>query len=226
MNFKSMMNKTKNFVDNFKSPTVAVGCLLIAASIALTASMISGRINGNETSTADSEVSIVHESDDSDDESSEILYDDIVLHEPIVAVTNAVSATPDVYDKEAESDSADSYQSEGWLHGYSYYEYDLLARTIFQEAGICGEYCQWLVGSTVLNRADVGGGIENVVFDYNIFNVAYELFDETPSELSYAVARRLIAGDRDYKVMAFRDSYYHNFGVPYDSVDNMYFSVY
>ena len=108
----------------------------------------------------------------------------------------------------------------------SEYELDLLARTIYQEAGICGEHCQWLVGSTVLNLADERGGIEAVVFDYNTFNVAYVLYNATPSDLSYSVARRVLAGDRDYSVKAFRTDYYHNFGTPYTSVDNVYFSTY
>lgn len=106
------------------------------------------------------------------------------------------------------------------------YEYDLLARCIYQEAGSCGEYCQWLVGSTVLNLADYRGcGIE-IVFDYDTFNVAYELYDETPSDLSYAVAARVLSGDRDYDVMAFRTDYYHPFGAPYTNVDNVYFSTF
>lgn len=109
---------------------------------------------------------------------------------------------------------------------YSEYEIDLIARTIFQESGICSEYCQWLVGSTILNLADERGGIESVVFDYNTFNVAYKLFDDTPSELSYKVARRVVSGDRDYKVKAFRTDYYHGFGTPYIEVDNVYFSEY
>lgn len=108
----------------------------------------------------------------------------------------------------------------------SEYELDLLARTIYQEAGTCGEYCQWLVGSSVLNLADERGGLEAVVFDYNTFNVAYSLYNATPSDLSYSVASRLLSGDRDYSVKAFRTSYYHNFGTPYASVDNVYFSTY
>ena len=63
-------------------------------------------------------------------------------------------------------------------------------------------------------------------FDYDTFNVAYELYDETPSDLSYAVAARVLSGDRDYDVMAFRTDYYHPFGNPYTNVDNVYFSTY
>lgn len=103
---------------------------------------------------------------------------------------------------------------------------DLLARVIWQEAGTCSEYCQWLVGSAALNLADSKGGLEAVVFDYNTFNVAYSLYDSTPSDLSYSVASRLFSGDRDYLVMAFRTDYYHDFGTPYISVDNVYFSTY
>ena len=111
------------------------------------------------------------------------------------------------------------------IHITEYY-IDLLARTIYQEAGNCSEYCQWLVGSTVMNLADIHGGIENVVFDYNKFNVAYKLYDATPSDLSYSVANRVLIGDRDYSVKAFRTDYYHSFGTPYVDVDNMYFSTY
>lgn len=106
------------------------------------------------------------------------------------------------------------------------YELDLLARCIYQESGTCGEYCQWLVGSTVLNLMDYRGcGIE-IVYDYNTFNVAYNLYDETPSDLSYAMAERILSGDRDYNVMAFRTDYYHPFGNPYTNVDNVYFSTF
>lgn len=106
------------------------------------------------------------------------------------------------------------------------HELDLLARCIYQESGTCGEYCQWLVGSTVLNLMDYRGcGIE-IVYDYNTFNVAYNLYDETPSDLSYAVAERVLSGDRDYNVMAFRLYDYHPFGNPYTNVDNVYFSTF
>jgi hypothetical protein len=106
------------------------------------------------------------------------------------------------------------------------YELDLLARCIYQESGCCSEYCQWLVGSTVMNLGEERGcGIE-IVFDYNTFNVAYVLYSCTPSDTSYAVAERILSGDRDYNVMAFRTDYYHPFGNPYTNVDNVYFSTF
>ena len=105
-------------------------------------------------------------------------------------------------------------------------EVDLLARVIYCEAGNCSEYCQWLVGSTAMNLADSNGGLRAVAFDYNTFNVAGILYTRDPSELSYSVAQRVLSGDRDYNVKAFRMSYYHSFGTPYAVVDNVYFSSY
>lgn len=105
-------------------------------------------------------------------------------------------------------------------------EVDLLARVIYCEAGNCSEYCQWLVGSTAMNLADSNDGLRAVAFDYNTFNVAGILYTRDPSELSYSVAQRILSGDRDYHVKAFRMSYYHSFGTPYAVVDNVYFSSY
>ena len=65
-----------------------------------------------------------------------------------------------------------------------------------------------------------------MVYDYNTFNVAGMIDGCSPSDLSYSVAQRVVSGDRDYSVMAFRADYYHSFGTPYTNVDNVYFSTY
>ena len=124
--------------------------------------------------------------------------------------------------KSVEEDSKAEYSNST----YSEYEIDLIARTTYLESGNCGEYCQWLTASTILNLADNRGGVANVVYDYNTFNVAGMIDGCSPSDLSYSVARRVASGDRDYNVMAFRASYYHSFGTPYTSADNVYFSTY
>jgi hypothetical protein len=103
---------------------------------------------------------------------------------------------------------------------------DLLARIIYFESGSCSEYCQWLVGSTAMNLANEYGSLETVAFNYDIFNVANILYTDTPSSLSYSVATRIINGDKDVNVRAFRTDYYHSFGSPYTNVDNVYFSSY
>ena len=102
----------------------------------------------------------------------------------------------------------------------------LLAKVIYEEAGNCSEYCQWLVGSTAMNLADIHGSLSAVAYNVNIFNVAYELDSSVPSQLSLDVAKRILSGDRDYNVKAFRMWYYHNFGTPYTNVDGVYFSTY
>lgn len=109
---------------------------------------------------------------------------------------------------------------------YSEGDVDLIARTVYLESGGCGEYCQWLTASTILNLAESRGGVANVVYDYNTFNVADMIDYCSPSDLSYSVAKRVISGDRDYNVKAFRADYYHDFGSPYTSADNVYFSTY
>ena len=102
----------------------------------------------------------------------------------------------------------------------------LLAKVIYLEGGNCSEYCQWLIGSTAMNLADERGGLANVAYDYNTFNIAYLIDGCKPSSLSISVAERILSGDRDYKVKAFRMNYYHSFGSPYTNVDNVYFSTY
>lgn len=231
MNFKNVITNIKNFIISFKSPIIATWCILFAVVVALAVILSNGALGDAELSTNEymslTEEAVVEE------DSSIAVEEVTTLSEPsllddVVETTTKKTATTTYNTTESTTATTTSNYSdeEDWLNGYSWYEYDLLARTIYQESGICSEYCQWLVGSTVLNLAEVNGGIENTVTNYNLFNVAYILYKDTPSDLSYAVARRLISGDRDYNVMAFRDSYYHNFGTPYTSVDNMYFSVY
>lgn len=125
-----------------------------------------------------------------------------------------------------EPDDKDESKEERSISGYSEHEIDLIAKTTYLESGNCGEYCQWLTASTILNLADRSGGVANVVYDYNTFNVAGYIDGCSPSDLSYSVARRVASGDRDYNVMAFRAGYYHSFGTPYESADNVYFSTY
>lgn len=124
--------------------------------------------------------------------------------------------------RQKDSESNDYEPSED----YSNSDVDLIARTVYLESGGCGEYCQWLTASTILNLADRNGGISNVVYDYNTFNVAGMIDGCSPSDLAYSVAQRVVSGDRDYSVMAFRADYYHSFGTPYTNVDNVYFSTY
>lgn len=101
---------------------------------------------------------------------------------------------------------------------------DLLARVIWAEAGNCSEECQWLVASATMNLADyIGDGtLESIVFDTSVVYIS----NDTPSSMCYRVAARVIAGDRDYNVFAFRTNHYHDFGTPYKAIDNVFFSAF
>lgn len=103
---------------------------------------------------------------------------------------------------------------------------ELLASVIYLESGSCSEYCQWLVGSAIMNLADANGGLDVVAHDYNMFEVAPDVDSCEPSELSTSVAQRVLSGDRDYAVNAFREGYYHEWATPYTNVDNVYFSTF
>ena len=140
----------------------------------------------------------------------------------VSAVLEDVELEPsDVEDAESALNSAEDSSD------ITYFEdIELLAKLIYLEAGTCSEDCQWLVGSTALNLAEDRGGLEAVAYDYNTFNVAYQIDSCSPSETSYAVASRILSGDRDYQVYAFRTDMYHEWATPYISIDNVYFSIY
>ena len=105
---------------------------------------------------------------------------------------------------------------------------DLLARLIYLESGSCSEYCQWLVGSTIINLLGDSKRLADIAYNYNVFDayVVDRLNSCTPSSLSISVARRVLSGDRDPVPLAFRTDYYHDFGMPYTNVDNVYFSTF
>ena len=150
--------------------------------------------------------------------------------EPVGTENNEqdVQEQPEKEDTHDEKkDTADTEQAHNVSDSnYSQSDVDLVARTVYLESGSCGEYCQWLTASTILNLAESRGGIADVVYDYNTFNVAGMIDSCSPSDLSYSVAERVLSGDRDYNVMAFRAGYYHSFGTPYTNADNVYFSTY
>ena len=172
MNFKNVMTKVKNFVINFKNPIIVTGCILVAVAVVLAVILSNGALKDVELSTANEELSITEEAIVEED-SSVTVEEIVTLSEPTTlndiiktttkkAAATTYATTTERTTKETTTTSNNS-ESEDWLNGYTWREYDLLARTIYQESGICSEYCQWLVGSTVLNLAETNGGIENTV---------------------------------------------------------------
>lgn len=143
--------------------------------------------------------------------------------EPAEEYTDS-SDKPDEDPDDDNDDSEDNHSTSD----YSQDDLEWLARAICLEAGDCSERCQWLVGSTVANLANRynNGNIHATVTDASMFSVADDLFTKEPSLMNWDVAERILSGDRDTEVMAFRTDYYHSFGSPYTVVDNVYFSTY
>jgi hypothetical protein len=209
-----------------KLKIVAATAVFVLVFITIMVTTVIGVTSQIDTSTPD-EIAYVQVVTTKPAETTELVTVETTTEPEIVEDSTEDYVTEVEYELEETYVEDDEYVEENdYSTSCSDYELDLLARTIYQEAGICSEYCQWLVGSTVLNLADERGGVESVVLDYNTFNVSYKLYDATPSNLSYAVAKRLLLGDRDYSVKAFRTDYYHSFGTPYTNTDNVYFSTY
>lgn len=130
---------------------------------------------------------------------------------------------PQAYDNDS-ADKHDNGSDNSSTKGYNDDDVSLLARVLWAEVGGCSRECQRLVASTVLNLADYmsGGDLSEIVYDTNVVYIS----NDEPSSQCYEVARAVLAGDRDYNVMAFRSGYYHDFGTPYTNIDDVYFSTF
>ena len=182
--------------------------------------------NDTAIATRDTAITILKCTENITDKATEVIE---CTEPPTITEATTTTKTPTaqpVIHKTESTTTEIKEESVAPIEEFSDNELDLVARTIYLEAGNCSEYCQWLVGSTILNLADRNGGVANVTNNSNMFNVAPYLYSCMPSDLSYQVAQRVLSGDRDYLVMAFRANYYHNFGKPYTNIDNVYFSTY
>lgn len=156
---------------------------------------------------------------------------DIIVQVSEKVVSTAPSTAPvvEATSLPADSEMRDEEDCELDDETYNYCDdTDLLARLIYLEAGSCSENCQWLVGSSAMNLADSCGGLSSVAYDPNKFSVAGNIDSCDPSQESYDVAARILSGDRDYAVRAFRTDYFHEWADPYIAMeeDNVYFSTY
>lgn len=199
--------------------------MLVAIALFLTTEVVSATTPVQQKSTPDE--ATVDEA--TPDEATTVATREptVVTEEPTEELTDTPAVQNDE-EPEAESEETDADTTTEAPVSYSTSDLEWLARTICMEAGNCSEYCQWLVGSTALNLADRfnGGDLEATVTNPNMFAIAGYFYLRDPSAQNWAVAERLLSGDRDYVVMAFRTDYYHDFGTPYTVVDNVYFSTY
>lgn len=108
-------------------------------------------------------------------------------------------------------------------------EKDLLMRSLYREAGSTGFWCQVYVCSATLNlwKSEYSHlSLEGMLTNYNIYETAYTLSSVTSSEKSYVkdATEYVLNGGKVPYVKYFRTDYYHSFGTPVTSIENVYFS--
>ena len=105
-------------------------------------------------------------------------------------------------------------------------EYYILAKLLYAEAGSMSWEGQVHTCSAILNLRDYSGRtIWNMAHDINTMAVAPYVDYECPMDTQYDVIEYVVCGGgRIEEICYFRTSYYHSFGTPVCSIENVYFS--
>ena len=105
-------------------------------------------------------------------------------------------------------------------------EYYILAKLLYAEAGSMGWEGQVYTCSAILNLRDYSERtIWNMAHDINTMAVAPYVDYECPMDTQYDVIEYVVCdGGRIEEICYFRTSYYHSFGTPVCSIENVYFS--
>ena len=111
----------------------------------------------------------------------------------------------------------------------SAHEKDLLMRSLYREAGSTGFWCQVYVCSATLNlwKSEFSHlTLEGMLTNYNIYETAYTLSSVTSQEKAYVkdATEYVLNGGKIPDIKYFRTDYYHSFGTPVTSIENVYFS--
>ena len=109
------------------------------------------------------------------------------------------------------------------------HEKDLLMRSLYREAGSTGFWCQVYVCSATLNlwKSEFSHlTLEGMLTNYNIYETAYTLSSVTSQEKAYVkdATEYVLNGGKIPDIKYFRTDYYHSFGTPVTSIENVYFS--
>ena len=110
------------------------------------------------------------------------------------------------------------------------YEKDLLARSLYREAGSTSYTCQLYVCSATINlwQSEFSHmSLAQMLTNYNIFETAYTLnsVSEWEKNSVMGVVEDVMNGGKVPNVKYFRTCYYHGFGTPVINIDNVYFSM-
>ena len=105
-------------------------------------------------------------------------------------------------------------------------EYYILAKLLYAEAGGMGWEGQVYTCSAILNLKDYSGRtIWNMAHDVNTMAVALYVDYECPMDTQYDVIEYVVCGGgKIEEICYFRTYYYHSFGTPVCSIENVYFS--
>lgn len=104
-------------------------------------------------------------------------------------------------------------------------EIEILAKLLFCEAGAASWDCQVYVCSAILNLSEyTGRSIWDIAHDINTMAVAPYVDYASPLPTQYNIIEYVMGEGKIEGVMFFRTSYYHPFGTPICSIDNVYFS--
>lgn len=106
---------------------------------------------------------------------------------------------------------------------YTEEEKQLLAQCLYCEAGSTSWEAQVATFSAILNHIDDYDGLW-VLDSVNHFAVASYYRYCSPLQVQYDVVDYVLSGHRIADIKYFRTSYYHNFGSPMFSIENIYFS--
>lgn len=105
-------------------------------------------------------------------------------------------------------------------------EIEILAKLLFCEAGATSWDCQVYVCSAILNLSDyTGRSVWNIAHDVNTMAVAPYVDYVSPLSMQYDVIEYVMNEGRIEGVTFFRTDYYHSFGTPICSIENVYFSA-
>ena len=104
-------------------------------------------------------------------------------------------------------------------------EIEILAKLLFCEAGAASWECQVYVCSAILNLSEyTGRSIWDIAHDINTMAVAPYVDYASPLPTQYNIIEYVMEEGKIEGVMFFRTNYYHPFGTPICSIDNVYFS--
>lgn len=106
---------------------------------------------------------------------------------------------------------------------YTEEEKQLLAQCLYCEAGSTSWEAQVATFSAILNHIDDYDGLW-VLDSVNHFAVAPYYRYCSPLQVQYDVVDYVLSGHRIADIKYFRTSYYHSFGSPMFSIENIYFS--